>query len=132
MSASQTRFVQKCAQWVKKERWGLVPKGTRGIYALLQFRPSTKTYDVVYIGMAPRSGIRGRLMGHYKDKKKTWSHFSIFKVWENISENEVQEIEGLFREIYSKDTKANLFNKQKKYKKFLKVHDLRKWRESHE
>ncbi|GAF97179.1 unnamed protein product, partial [marine sediment metagenome] len=32
-----------------------------------------------------------------------WTHFSIFEVWENITENEIKELEGLFRQIYRKD-----------------------------
>jgi hypothetical protein len=87
---------------------------------------------VVYIGMAPRSGIRGRLMGHQKSKEKIWSHFSIFKVWDNVSESEIAELEGLFREIYRKDKRANRFNKQKKCKKIQMVREdnLGKWKKA--
>jgi len=76
------------------------------------------------------SGIRGRLMGHKKSETKIWDHFSIFKVWDNISDSEVEELEGLFREIYRKDTTVNRFNKQKKYKKLqdVQVNKLSKWK----
>jgi hypothetical protein len=130
MPISETRFIDRCAQWIPKSEAHLVPHGTRGVYALLHHRPKTNKYNVVYIGMAPRGGIRSRLAAHKKSETKIWSHFSIFRVWDNISEVEVSELEGLFREIYRKDEQAIRFNKQKKYKKLQNVrqNDLTKWR----
>ena len=92
--------------------------------------PASKQFDVVYIGIAARGGVRGRLESHKKSKTKMWSHFSIFEVWDNISEGEVEELEGLFREIYRKDTTANRFNKQKKCKKLqdVRIDKLVKWK----
>lgn len=118
MPASRTKFIKQCAQWRPKKEIDLVPGGTRGIYALLHFRPKrrVKKFDVVYIGMAPSGGILSRLRSHRKSDK-TWTHFSIFQVWDNVSENEVAELEGLFREIYRKDKRANRFNKQKNARK---------------
>ena len=80
--------------------------------------------------MAAKGGIRSRLKSHAKSQTKVWSHFSIFKVWENIREDEVEELEGLFREIYRKDKRANRFNKQKKFKKMQMVREdnLGKWK----
>jgi hypothetical protein len=106
----------------------LIPSGTRGVYALLDQR-SVKEFDVVYIGMAPRGGIRSRIKSHKKSETKIWTHFSIFEVWDNIGENEVEELEGLFREIYRKDSFANRFNKQKKCKRLQSVRNnkLRSW-----
>jgi|ERR1700676_2627453 len=129
MPMSETRFIDRCAQWRPKSEIHLIPSGTRGVYALLHYRPRINKYDVVYIGMAPRGGMKGRLAAHAKSETKTWSHFSIFRVWDNISEVEVSELEGLFREIYRKDKKANRFNKQKKYKKLqnVRVDDLTNW-----
>jgi hypothetical protein len=129
MPISETRFIKRCAQWKEKAEINLVPSGTRGVYALLRRQPRIGKYDVVYIGMAPSGGMRGRLKSHSKSVTKIWSHFSIFEVWDNISEVEVGELEGLFREIYRKDKKANRFNKQKKCKKLQDVRkdDLTKW-----
>jgi hypothetical protein len=128
MPVSLTRFVKRWAQRLQKSDAHLIPHGTRGVYALLQFRSGK--YDVVYIGMAAKGGIRGRIMSHSKSKTKIWSHFSIFEVWDNISETEVAELEGLFREIYSQDRRANRFNRQKKYKKLQLVRkdDLESWK----
>jgi hypothetical protein len=129
MPASPTRFIKRCVQWLPKSNVHLVPGGTRGVYALLRLRPRVKKYDVVYIGMAASGGIRSRLRSHKKSQTKIWSHFSIFQVWENVGEEEVQELEGLFREIYRKDRRANRFNKQKKCRKIrdVRVDDLSKW-----
>jgi hypothetical protein len=82
--------------------------------------------------MAPRGGMRGRLAAHAKSVTKIWSHFSIFRVWNNVGEVEVSELEGLFREIYRKDKKANRFNKQKKYKKLQDIREdnLKKWKDA--
>jgi hypothetical protein len=131
MPISPTKFIERCAQWKSRSEINLVPSGTRGVYALLHLRPRIQKYDVVYIGMSPRSGIRGRLKSHAKSTK-IWSHFSIFEVWDNVSEAEVEELEGLFREIYRKDKRANRFNKQKKFKKIQTVRedDLRKWKKA--
>jgi hypothetical protein len=130
MPMSETRFIYRCAQWIPKSNIHLIPQGTRGVYALLHYRRRIKKYDVVYIGMAPLGGMKSRLSTHAKSETKIWSHYSIFRVWDNVSEVEVSELEGLFREIYRKDKKANRFNKQKKYKKLqnVRVDDLTKWK----
>jgi hypothetical protein len=129
MPISETRFIKRCARWKRKSQINLVPRGTRGVYALLHHRPRIDKYDVVYIGMAPRGGMRSRLSSHSESDTKIWSHFSIFEVWDNISEVEIGELEGLFREIYRKDKRANRFNKQKRYKKLQDVRqdDLTGW-----
>jgi hypothetical protein len=129
MPASATKFIKRCAQWIPKAKAHLVPGGTRGVYALLHFRPRIRKYDVVYIGMAAKGSIRGRLRRHKTSQTKTWSHFSIFEVHDNIGEAEVSELEGLFREIYRKDKRANRFNKQKKFRKLQNVREdtLENW-----
>jgi hypothetical protein len=111
-------FVKKCAQWQPKDSYKLLPRGIRGIYALLNRKGRSNIYNVAYIGMAARSsGIRSRLRRHFSSKRKEWTHFSLFEVWENIREETVDELEGLFREIYRKDERANLFNRQRRFKK---------------
>jgi len=107
------------------ERWEIdkideIPNFIRGIYALLQ--ENCSAMNVVYIGMArgDNSGIKGRLKKHRaamkKDPKRSWTHFSAFEVWDNISKQQVEELEGVFRQIYAKDLLANTYNKQKTFK----------------
>jgi hypothetical protein len=130
MPASELRFIKKWAEYREKEEFIKVPRGTRGIYALLNKvrRAGRDKYDVVYIGMARgRSGVRGRLRSHKRSarKGKLWTHFSVFEVWDNITENEIVELEGLFRHIYRKDTQANRVNRQRSFKKLRQVRDNR-------
>ena len=122
MTVSELRLIKRSAQWLKKDDRNLVPTGVRGIYALHKYRPRVKKYDVVYIGMTTTgNGLRARLDRHARNTKKDWTHFSMFVVWENIRNEEIGEMEGLFREIYRKDKRANKFNKQGKFKKIQNV-----------
>ena len=77
-------------------------------------------YDVVYVGMAS-VGIRGRVKSHRRKKQGLWSYCSIFEVWDNIRDDEISELEGLFRHIYKMDSRANRLNKQKGFRKIKKV-----------
>lgn len=124
------RLVRSCAQWVPKTQIESVQKGFRGIYALHRHRPRIKKYDVVYVGMADgEAGIRARLKAHAssKRKRKMWTHFSYFEVWPNITEPEIAELEGLFREIYRKDKRANALNRQRRCRQLQNVR-TRDWK----
>lgn len=79
-------------------------------------------FDVQYVGMAAsgsRRGLRGRLVSHAKSKRKgtLWTHFSVYEVWANIRDEEVRELEGLFRHIFRRDSKASTLNIQRRFKK---------------
>ncbi len=90
-------------------------------------------YDVVYVGMtaAGRGGVRGRLRSHSRKKAGLWSHFSVFEVWDNITTDQVAELEGLFRHFYRNDSKANGLNKQKGFKKMRFIRqNIDLWSES--
>ncbi len=114
------RLIFRCAQWIPRDLRTRIPRRVRGIYAL-HCRKKDK-FDVVYIGMsAGKSGIRRQLASHAKHRAKEWSHFSFFEVWPNVSEDEISELEGLFREIFRKDTHANHLALQKKCEKLRKV-----------
>lgn len=132
MPASDLKFVKRLAEFLPKAAIKQVPSNTRGIYALLAERPSGK-YDVIYVGMAAtgQASARGRLRRHANSKRKgnLWTHFSLFEVWDNITQAEVSELEGILRHIYRKDSRANQINKQKRYGKFKKVRndDLKEW-----
>jgi hypothetical protein len=124
------RLMRSCAQWIPKAQIDAVPKGLRGIYALLKHRPRVKKYDVVYVGMAESgSEIRARLNAHAngRRKRKMWTHFSAFQVWPDITEAEMNELEGLFREVYPKDRRANALNRQKRRRRLQRVR-IRNWR----
>jgi len=124
MPVSELRLIKRCVEFRPKEDTKAVPPRARGIYVLFKHRPRLDKYDVVYIGMTAgmkTGSIRGRLRVHRRKKGKLWTHFSAFEVWDNIREDEIQELEGLFRHIYRKDTKANKLNRQRAFKKLSKV-----------
>ena len=124
MPVSELRLIKRCVEFCEKEDITNIPGHTRGIYALFKYRPRMDKYDVVYIGMAAgtkTASIRGRLRIHRRKKGKLWTHFSAFEVWDNVGEEEVKELEGLFRHIYRKDTRANKLNRQRAFKKLSKV-----------
>src|ERR1700722_20197876 len=73
----------------------------------------------------------GRLRAHQRSKRKSggWTHFSVFEVWENVTKEEIEELEGLARHLYRYDSTANTMNLQRGYKKLRTVreNDVRKW-----
>ena len=123
MSISELRLIKSVLEYQPKENIHLVPIKTRGIYALYRENADGKSYDLVYVGMArgKESGIRGRLSSHNKRKGNLWSHFSVYEVWDNIREDEIEELEGLFRHLFRYDSKANRLNIQKGYKKLIRL-----------
>jgi len=123
MAVSELRLIKRCAEFLPKSELSRIPAYTRGIYALLKKQPDGR-FDVVYIGMAAgtkTASIRGRLRVHKRKKDKLWTHFSAFEVWDNIREEEIRELEGIFRHIYRKDTRANKLNTQRSFKKLTQV-----------
>jgi hypothetical protein len=113
------------AEFVPKEQSKNIPTNTRGIYALLHKRNHDR-FDVVYVGMSgygKEAGIYARLDSHKKSKRlgSKFTHFTLFEVHDNITAQEVRELEGLFRHMYRKDSRANKYNKQLCHKPFRKV-----------
>src|SRR2546428_6022000 len=133
MSESALRLIKRSAEFISKEKVEELPGNLRGIYVLYnkrRTRAQREKFDVVYVGMA-RAGIRARLKSHAKSKKRGqhWTHFSLFVVWDNIRDEEIAELEGLFRHIYRKDSVANALNIQRGFKKAQRVrmNSLRQW-----
>jgi hypothetical protein len=119
------RLIKWCAQWQEMKQFEKVPLNLRRIYVLHKLTPGrSDCYNVVYVGMATSGvGIKRRLRTHARSKKKRnkWTHFSFFVVWENIRNDEISELEALFREIYRKDDRANSLNKQRGSQKLKKM-----------
>ncbi len=125
MAVSPMRLIKNVMEFVPKADASHVPHKTRGIYVLYQHTPGSEDFEVVYIGMArgANSGIRSRLKSHKQSKIKAeqWTHFSAFEVWDNIAEQEVAELEGIFRHVYRHDPQANRLNTQRAYKPLKRV-----------
>jgi len=132
MPHSPLRLVKRAAEFRRRDELKLLPKQQRGIYVLYKQHivRGYPHYDVLYVGMA-RSGIKGRLISHAKSKRKgkLWTHFSAYAVWDNIRDEEIVELEGLFRHIYRKDSVASVLNIQRGFKKikFVRQNNLKKW-----
>lgn len=125
MPVSPLRFIKNRSERLSKEEVSKIPGDARGIYALLCQNKRVETrFDVVYIGMARGNmGVAGRLRSHKRSKTKSslWTHFSVYEVWDNITDAEIEELEGLFRHIYRRDGNANAINKQRSFKKLSKL-----------
>src|SRR5262245_38607352 len=122
MPESYLRLIKRCAEFRPQEEVDAVPRKRRGIYVLYHKhrKNGRDKYDVVYIGMTT-AGMRGRLTSHRKNKAALWTHFSAFEVWDNIRDEEIVELEGLFRHFYRKDSRANRLNVQRGFKKIKRV-----------
>ena|ERR1700730_1966362 len=133
MSQSPMRLIKRYAEFIPKERRGRLPRRRRGIYVLYKkrLRRGRVKYDVQYVGMAVRGGMQGRLNAHAGSASKgsLWSHFSAFEVWDNIRDEEIAELEGLFRHLYRKDSRASRLNKQRGFSKLRRIRqNLEDWR----
>jgi hypothetical protein len=130
MAESILRLIKRSAEFRSIDEVRDVPKRRRGLYVLYRRRrkAGVEHFDVVYVGMA-RTGMLARLISHTKTKKQDWTHFSVFEVWDNVRDEEIVELEGLFRHLYRCDSKANRLNKQKKFQRAFKVRedDFSKW-----
>ena len=130
MEHSPLRLVKRCVEYITADQVLDVPRGLRGIYVLYNFRPRIEKYDVVYVGMASSGnggGIKGRLKKHKSKKAGLWTHCSIYEVWDNIRDEEIAELEGLFRHIYRYDSRANTLNVQRGFKKMRQVVSKQFW-----
>jgi hypothetical protein len=130
MEQSPLRLIKRFSEYIPVGEINRMPLGLRGIYVLYKKRPKIGSFDVVYVGMTlgGKGGIRGRLKGHRRKKVGLWTHCSIFEVWNNIRDDEIVELEGLFRHIYRQDSRANKLNKQRGFRK-LKKHQDSKFQE---
>ena len=120
MPESELRLIKRWEKHLPKSALFELPIGLRGIYVLYKYTRRTDSYNVVYVGMsaAGNSGhIKRRLKAHLRNKHGLWTHFSAFEVWDNIRDEEIRELEGLFREIYKDDSTANKLNIQGGFKK---------------
>jgi len=124
------RFIRRTAEFLEIKDIPNLKKRLRGIYVLYQAYPKPKRgkqrFDVRYIGMATRGGIKGRLQAHKRSKRKTgeWNRFSVFQVWDNITNQEIAELEGFARHIYRRDS-ASTLNIQRGHRPLRKIKNIK-------
>jgi hypothetical protein len=128
MAIASMALFEKAAEFLPIKERGRIPSKTRGIYILLK-QHRRKRYEVVYVGMVggPSAGIRGRLRSHYRKKPAQWTHFSVFKVWDNISQQAVRELEGIVRHVFRKDPRVNPLAVQRGFKPLKKLARDKEW-----
>jgi hypothetical protein len=129
MQQSALRLIKRRIEYIDETEVRHLPPGLRGIYVLYRKSrrarvPRKPSFDVVYVGMATKGGIRARLRQHRRTKRGYWTHFSVFEVWENIRDEEIRELEGLFRHIYRFDSQASPLNAARGFKALRKVQKL--------
>jgi hypothetical protein len=124
---SLLRIVKRWKRYIPKKELTAIPRMTRGFYVL--YNHTGDHYEVRYIGiggLGNKSGIGGRLKSHAKNKKD-WSHFSFFEVHDNISAEEIRELEGLLLAIFSNDSRIELSNVQTGSHKFSQARKAAMW-----
>lgn len=121
LNISALRLLKRRQEFLNVDDVDTLPRGMRGVYVLYDHRPKLNLYDVVYVGMAADGSIRSRLRSHRRKEKGLWTHCSVFEVWENITPAEVKELEGIFRHVYRKDSRAGRLNMQRSFGKMKKL-----------
>jgi len=112
------RLIKRCRLHLERDDWK-IPSVTRGIYVLYRAgagHGKKKKFEVFYIGVGgvsknASSGVGGRIKHHAKTKSK-WTHYSFFEVHDNISREEILELEALFLRIFRHDPRIKLANVQ--------------------
>jgi len=120
------RTIKRWQRYQLRDNWSLVPRNTRGLYVLYRKRKVNR-YEVCYIGVAGLGvtgggGIRSRLKSH-NDQKPDWTHYLLFEVHDNVTREEIRELEALLLGIFRHDMRIELSNK---FKGSLKFRELRR------
>ena len=114
MPQSVSYLFKNSSEFIPESEAKNLPGLIRGLYVLYK-KGSGREMNVVYVGMArgDKTGVKGRLLKHKTSKTSLWTHFSVYEVWDNITRQQIEELEGLFRHLYRRDSSANILNKQK-------------------
>lgn len=118
---STSLFFKSFYEFVPASQMSGLPSGMRGLYALYQEDKAGKL-NLAYVGMTG-NGAKGRLGKHTESKAGSWSHCSVFEVWDNITQSQIEELEALFRHSLRKDATASALNIQKGSAMFRRLRD---------
>jgi hypothetical protein len=77
--------------------------------------------------LGKESGIRSRLRRH-NQRKPGWTYFSFFEVHDNITGDEIRELEALLLQIFQHDSRVALSNVQTGSRKFRQVRKREQWK----
>jgi hypothetical protein len=124
MPKSPLGIFKSVGEFIPKKELDRIPRGVRGIYVLFDKVKGNK-YKVVYVGKSDIS-VRGRINAHARSKRKgeKWGHCSVFKVHDNISHEEIKELESFILFIFRKDPRTIGLNTQKSAKAFRLIRKM--------
>lgn len=126
------KIVKRWRRYMPRGKWSAVPPKTRGFYVLYRQRNNSDNhFEVVYIGVAGlgqklKQGITGRLKSHHK-RIKGWTHFSCFEVHDNVSREDIRELESLLLSIFRHDSRIKLENVQRSSRTLYKLRQRKMW-----
>ena len=124
MTIAPLLLFNNCVEYVPiKNVTRMVPALVRGVYALYM-EDKQGNMNCVYVGMASigkTQGAGARLLDHANKKSGQWTHCSVFEAWDNLSDLQIRELEGIIRHIYAKDKNTNRLCKQKTYKPISRI-----------
>jgi len=107
-------------EFVSADEISSLPKKIRGLYALYR-KEKNDCMNLMYVGMTD-AGAKGRLFSHSKGSKvDQWTHCSVYEVWDNITQEQIAELEALFRHTLRKDAAASSLNVQRESAIFRKL-----------
>ncbi|TAK42869.1 MAG: GIY-YIG nuclease family protein [Betaproteobacteria bacterium] len=130
---SLLRLIKRWKRYEPRKNRTRVQKNTRGVYVLYNNR-STTNHEVIYIGVAGLGktgggGIQSRLRTHDR-RIKNRTHYSFFEVHDNITSEEIRELEALLLGIFRDDPRIELANKQKGSRKLRLLRKATHWIEA--
>ena len=112
MRQSTSLLFKNFYEYLPIERALELPQKMRGLY-VLYMTDGKNGMSIVYVGMTD-SGAKGRILKHRFGKKEgLWTHCSVYEVWDNITQEQIAELEALFRHVLRKDSAASSLNVQK-------------------
>jgi hypothetical protein len=108
---SLLRLIKRWKRYEPRKNRTRVPKYTRGVYVLYNNR-SAENHEVVYIGVAGLGktgggGVQSRLRMHNR-RIKNWTHYSFFEAHDNVTSEEIRELEALLLGIFRDDPRIEL------------------------
>jgi len=129
---SLLKIVKRWRRYLPRGSWGPIPRKTRGFYVLYHYKKSSDSYEVVYIGVAGlgqvvKQGIAGRLRAHDRSIKGKWTHYSFMEVHDNVTREDLRELESLLLSIFRHDSRIKLENIQKSSRTLYKLRQRKMW-----
>ncbi|MDE2466039.1 MAG: hypothetical protein KGO02_20330 [Alphaproteobacteria bacterium] len=129
---SLLKTIKRWKRYQDRGDWSSIPVHTRGFYVLYR-KGRGKRYEVVYIGVAGlgaklKGGITSRLRRHNK-RIKDWSHYSFFEVHDNVTREDIRELECLLLSIFRHDPRIKLENIQKGSRVLYELRQPKTWKQ---